>query len=297
MACEFMIECGQILSEIYPPGVHSIFERFRGILHEGQIDKRVQYTIENLFAIRKTNFKDHPGVIHELDLVPDEEKITHEVSIDDKLDGQDMIDIFSFDKEYEKNEEDWLEIKAEILGENQLPKLPEGVEEDAEAEEEKEEMNKNNQILDFTETDLINLRRTIYLTIISSIDYQECAHKLLKLNMREGQEMELVNMIIECCNQERTYLRFYGLLSAQFCLINESYKNCFERQYESQYLKIHRLETNKLRNLAKLFAHLLYTDSIEWYVFRAVKLTEEDTTSSSRIFIKIICQEVINFLK
>ena len=182
MACEFMIECGQILSEIYPPGVHSIFERFRGILHEGQIDKRVQYTIESLFAIRKTNFKDHPGVIQELDLVPDEEKITHEVSLDDKLEGHDMLDIFSFDKEYEKNEEEWLEIKAEILGENQGPKLAEGVEEEAEAEEEKDDINKNNQILDFTETDLINLRRTIYLTIISSIDYQECAHKLLKLN-------------------------------------------------------------------------------------------------------------------
>jgi pre-mRNA-splicing factor CWC22 len=297
MACEFMIECGQVLSEIYPPGVHSIFERFRGILHEGQIDKRVQYTIENLFAIRKTNFKDHPGVIPELDLVPDEEKITHEGSLDDKLDGQDILDIFSFDKDYEKNEEEWIEIKAEILGENQGPQVNEAVEEENEHEEEKEEEmnnnNNNNKIYDFTETDLINLRRTIYLTIISSIDYQECAHKLLKLNMREGQEMELVNMIIECCNQERTYLRFYGLLAAQFCLIKESYKICFERQFEGQYMKIHRLDTNKLRNLAKLFAHLLYTDAIEWYVFRAVKLTEEDTTSSSRIFIKIICQEVI----
>ena len=298
MACDFMIECGQILSENYPPGVHSIFERFRGILHEGLIDKRVQYTIENLFAIRKTNFKDHQGVIAELDLVPDEEKITHEVSLDDKLEAHDTLDIFNFEENYEKNEEEWLEIKAEILGENKGPAANEVInaEEEAEAEEEKEDMNNNNKILDFTETDLINLRRTIYLTIISSIDYQECAHKLLKLNMREGQEMELVNMIIECCNQERTYLRFYGLLSAQFCLIKESYKICFERQFEGQYMKIHRLDTNKLRNLAKLFAHLLYTDAIEWYVFRAVKLTEEDTTSSSRIFIKIICQEVNSYL-
>ena len=102
-------------------------------------------------------------------------------------------------------------------------------------------------------------------------------------------------MIIECCNQERTYLRFYGLLAEQFCKIKETYKINFEIQFELQYLKIHRLETNKLRNLAKLFSHLLYTDAIEWYVFKSVKLTEEDTTSSSRIFIKIICQEVINF--
>ena len=40
-----------------------------GILHEGEIDKRVQYSIEHLFAVRKTKFKDHPGVPPELDLV------------------------------------------------------------------------------------------------------------------------------------------------------------------------------------------------------------------------------------
>jgi hypothetical protein len=37
--------------------MHGIFERLRGILHEGQIDKRVQYIIEQLFAVRKNKFK------------------------------------------------------------------------------------------------------------------------------------------------------------------------------------------------------------------------------------------------
>ena len=52
-----------MLTDLTPAGVNSIFERFRGILHEGEIDKRVQYTIENLFAVRKSKFKDYPGVI------------------------------------------------------------------------------------------------------------------------------------------------------------------------------------------------------------------------------------------
>lgn len=34
-----------------------IFERFRGILHEGEIDKRVQFMIEGLFAVRKARFQ------------------------------------------------------------------------------------------------------------------------------------------------------------------------------------------------------------------------------------------------
>ena len=55
---------------------------------------------------------------------------------------------------------------------------------------------------------------------MSSVDFEDCCHKLLKLNIREGQEIELCNMIFECCTQERTYVRFYGLLAQRFCLLN-----------------------------------------------------------------------------
>ena len=49
-----------------------------------------------------------------------------------------------------------------------------------------EEPVEETQIQDMTEKDLINLRRTIYLVIMSSIDFEECTHKLLKLNIRFG---------------------------------------------------------------------------------------------------------------
>ena len=127
---------------------------------------------------------------------------------------------------------------------------------------------------------------------MSSVDFEECCHKILKLNMREGQEMELCNMTIECCMQERTYLSFYGLLAHRFCLINEMHKTKYEETFYKNYATIHRLETNKLRNVAKFYAHLLFSDAISWTVFQCVRLTEDDTTSSSRIFIKIVFQEV-----
>lgn len=42
--------------------------------------------------------------------------------------------------------------------------------------------------------------------------------------------------------------------------------------------------------MAKLFAHLLANDAISWGVLGCIRLTEEDTTSSSRIFIKYLFQ-------
>ncbi|KAJ0388995.1 hypothetical protein ATCC90586_011873 [Pythium insidiosum] len=70
VAVNFTKECGQILTELCPEGLRAVFdERFRVILHEGEIDKRVQYTIEGLFAIRKGGFADYPAVHEQLDLV------------------------------------------------------------------------------------------------------------------------------------------------------------------------------------------------------------------------------------
>ena len=97
-------------------------------------------------------------------------------------------------------------------------------------------------------------------------------------------------MLLECCSQERTYLRYYGLLGQRFCMINKVYQENFDKCFVQQYSMIHRLETNKLRNVAKFFAHLLGTDALPWHVLAYIRLTEEDTTSSSRIFIKILFQ-------
>lgn len=117
IAADFMKECGQVLSEASPAGVNAIFESFRSILHEGSVDRKVQYIIEALFAVRKTRFAEHPGVIPELDLVEEADKITHTVSLDDEFDGQDQCNLFQFDPNFEQTDTEWDEIKREILGE------------------------------------------------------------------------------------------------------------------------------------------------------------------------------------
>ena len=85
MAADFMIEAGQMLTDLTPQGGIAIFERFKGILHEGECSRRVQYTIESLFNVRKSKFKDHPGIAAELDLVEESDRITHEISLTDEF--------------------------------------------------------------------------------------------------------------------------------------------------------------------------------------------------------------------
>ena len=101
-----------------------------------------------------------------------------------------------------------------------------------------------------------------------------------------------MKMVIECCSQERSYSNFYGLVGERFCKLNRVWFDCFETAFGTYYDAIHRYETNRLRNIARFFGHLLANDAISWNVMNCIRLTEEDTTSSSRIFVKIMLGEI-----
>ena len=64
----------------------------------------------------------------------------------------------------------------------------------------------------------------------------------------------------------------------------------------TQYGTVHRLETNKLRNVAKFFGQLFYADALPWTCMSCIHLNEEETNSSSRIFVKILFQELAEFM-
>ena len=90
IAVGLMKEVGAYLSE-FPKENNLLFDRFRAVLHEGAIDKRVQYMIEVLFQVRKDQYKDNPMIAEGLDLVEQEDQITHEISLDDKLEIQESL--------------------------------------------------------------------------------------------------------------------------------------------------------------------------------------------------------------
>lgn len=292
IAVDLMREIGQHLEEFSGPIAMLVYDQFRNILHEADIEKRTQYMIEVLFQVRKDKYKDNPAIKEDLDLVEEEDQITHQPpSLDEPIDTQDGLNVFKFDAEYEEHEEAYKKLKAEILGENDES----GDDDDTDASSEEDEAaqkEREMEIKDQSNTDLTNLRRTIYLTINSSADFEECCHKLMKVNLPHGKESELPSMIIETCSQRPTYEKFYGLIGERFSRLNRMWQELFSEQFVVKYETIHRYETNKLRNIASFFGHLLGSDGIGWHVLSCVHLNEEETTSSSRIFIKILFQEL-----
>ncbi|CAD2105606.1 pre-mRNA-splicing factor CWC22, putative [Plasmodium vinckei lentum] len=325
----FLAEVGQLYMNICRSGLDIIFDRLKDIIQEGNINVKTQYDIEKLWNYRKNYFKDFPTVIEDLDIIGEDDKIVHEIDLlDETINNQEELNIFREVpyEQYEKEDQEWADISRELLDDDDNSrskrKNKKGSDSDESSDSSKsesytdsstdsengsnsgenntsdesndEEDENKEEIHDMTEQYLINLRKNIYLSIMSSLSFEECVHKLLKLTIKSGYEIEICNMLIDCCCMEKTFQKFYALQAERLCKLKTIYQENFEKCFENSYNTAHRLETAKLRNCSKFFAHLLYTDAISWRVFTLIKLTEEDTTSSTRIFIKILLQELTN---
>ncbi|ODV96107.1 hypothetical protein PACTADRAFT_2407 [Pachysolen tannophilus NRRL Y-2460] len=302
ICCEFIKIVGNFLHEVSATASNGIFDQFRYILQEGFVNKRTQYMVEELFQIRKTDFKNYPIIETKLDLVDEEDRVTHMIGLDDSLKAQDSLNNFEFDENYDENELKYELLKKEILGSDESESDEESVEEEEfeDNSEDQEDTSKKDQkivIKDMTETNLANYQKTVYLTIMSSMNSDEAVHKLLKLkSFGNNQEDKLVDMIIKCCSQEKTYSKYYGLIGEKLCAVNRKWELLFEQQFKIYYEIIHRFETNQLRNIAKLFGHLLASDKLGWECLEVIHLNEEETNSASRIFVKFLFQELVEEL-
>ncbi|CAM0948674.1 unnamed protein product [Alopecurus aequalis] len=151
-------------------------------------------------------------------------------------------------------------------------------------------------IKDDTATDLIGLLRATAMS--AADDLEEAGHKLVSA-VKPGQEMQFCTTFIECCRQDRAHddTRQYGRLAEQLCTLDDpAYQAGFEACFATLYTTLHHhhMGYNEVRCTAGLYAHLLATNAVSWrgVLGNCVRMTQEETTPSSRIFIKVLFQEL-----
>ena len=72
-----------------------------------------------------------------------------------------------------------------------------------------------------------DVRRAIFITIMSASDFKDAHVRLLKLNLKKSQEMEIPRVIVHCAGCEANYNPYYTLLARKFCSDHRSRK-CFQ---------------------------------------------------------------------
>lgn len=126
--------------------------------------------------------------------------------------------MFKANPNYVEDEKAYENLKRSILGdessEDEAGSDEDGDEDDDDDEEtdEDDEEEERMKIKDETETNLVNLRRTIYLTIMSSVDFEEAGHKLLKIKLEPGQEVRDLSFIL-------TFWNAFGNFFVPVCIL------------------------------------------------------------------------------
>lgn len=62
-----------------------------------------------------------------------------------------------------------------------------------------------------------DVRRAIFVTLLSAADFTHAHIQLMKLNLKKAQELEIPRVLIHCVGSEGTYNPYYVLVAKKFC--------------------------------------------------------------------------------
>lgn len=303
LAVSTLDECAPFLADRSPMVCERVFDRLREVLHDGEVSTRTQVMIRRLMTMRRRNFAGQDTLDPRLDLVEESEIITHKALLngDTRSDLQPQCNAFIFDKDYVENEREYGEIKRDILGAEAEQRWIRPSddnssitnEKDDVAEEKIEQASAAEKPKDMTDAELVDFRRTVYLILSAGLTSEEWAHRIVRL-MRDHPERkrDLCEMVVECCSQERTFLRAYGLLGDRLCSLDKAYISSFEWTFAKHYAGIHRYDQRKITIMATFYGFMLASESLPWNVFEVVRLVAAETTTSSRVFLKHLFLEI-----
>ena len=126
-----------------------------------------------------------------------------------------------------------------------------------------------------------DIRRSIFVTIMSATDYRDAHLRLLKLRLKRTQELEIPRVLIHCARAEAVYNPYYTLIAKRLCT-DKKLKMAFqfslwdtfklmgegEDEIEQDNDRDDKLETREVVNLAKLFGSLVADGGLTLSIFK-----------------------------
>ena len=122
-----------------------------------------------------------------------------------------------------------------------------------------------------------DIRKQIFMTVMSSEDYVDCHARLMKLGLKERQERDIIRVLVHCCSQEEDYNPYYMYVIDLLCQ-NIGFKITYQFTLWDFFKEIDEdcdedvLETKTL-NIANLTADLIQRGSIQLSVLKTLSLT------------------------
>lgn len=151
-----------------------------------------------------------------------------------------------------------------------------------------------------------DIRRAIFITIMSASDYQDAYLRLMKLKLKKVQELEIPKVLIQCSGAEKMYNPYYTLIAKRLCgdrrlkmAFQFSLWDLFKKMGETNdddddaFEEDTELDTRHIVNLAKMFGTLMAEGGLGLNVLKNLNLSylqAKTKTFCEVLFITILLQ-------
>ncbi|KAF8071844.1 hypothetical protein FPV67DRAFT_1482904 [Lyophyllum atratum] len=141
-----------------------------------------------------------------------------------------------------------------------------------------------------------DIRRSIFVVLMSSDDYVDACERLSQLNLTEVQQREIVRVLLHCCGNEKSYNPYYTLVCQHLCRTSHSYKITLQfclwdffrdlgetsiggaeviknLKDDEDGFDIKSISTTRMRNVAKAYGWWIAKDCVTLAILKPVDFT------------------------
>ena len=155
-----------------------------------------------------------------------------------------------------------------------------------------------------------DVRRAIFISILSASDYKDAHLRLLKLHLKSKQELEIPRVLLHCVGAEKVYNPYYTLIARKLCGENK-YKKAFrfalwdafkrmdsrndadvdDNDSDVEQLGSEAMSLSKIVNLAKMYGTLIADGGLSVTILKTLEFAYLSTKAAQ--FAEVLFTTVI----
>ncbi|KAL8684029.1 MAG: hypothetical protein Q9186_000059 [Xanthomendoza sp. 1 TL-2023] len=150
------------------------------------------------------------------------------------------------------------------------------------------------------------VRRSIFAAIMDATDFNDAFQRLIKLDLKNAQKLEIPKVIIHCAGVEAAYNPYYALLSRRICSYDRKYKMAFRYSLWGLFKRLgegldddqdqaegddEAVTMTSVVNIAKMFGTLVAEKGLDLDILKV--LTFSYLQSKTSIFVELMIIEII----
>ncbi|KAI8578062.1 hypothetical protein K450DRAFT_248840 [Umbelopsis ramanniana AG] len=157
-----------------------------------------------------------------------------------------------------------------------------------------------------------DIRRSIFIVLMSSEDYVDAYERLMKLTLTEVQQREIARVLLQCSGNEKHYNPYYALVANRLCGHDHSFKvtlqyclwdflrECGEpdvgglersRNVEASPSETEKISLRRIVNTAKFYAFLVSENALTLSILKSINFST--VGQSARLFLQLFLSNLI----